>query len=358
MLALVSIESMVPADHPLRRLKLQADEVLRRMTADFDSMYAEGGRPSVPPERLLKSMMRMALYSVRSERMFCEQLRYNMLFRWFLNLDLMEPVFDATTFTKNRDRLMSHDTAGWFLREVVEHARSAHLLISEHFSVDGTLIESWASMESFRRKDDDGDDNNGFGTFKGEKRSNETHESKTDPEAKLIRKGRGREAKLAYKGHALMENRNGLVVGFTITEANGYAERAAALELLKAERERRPGKKGRRITVGADRGYAARNFVEGCRSLRITPHVAEYDNGKRQRLDSRTKNHPGYALSARARLRIEKVFGWMKGVGGLRRSSIASGGRLVTTNLGLSLPTRTSALPTTRRSRAHDFWVR
>jgi transposase len=322
MLALVSLESLVPADHPLRRLKPLADAALKRMSPEFDRMYAEGGRPSVPPERLLKAMMLIALFSVRSERMFCEQLGYNMLFRWFLDMDMVEAPFDATTFTHNRERLMEHDAAGRFFQDIVEQARAANLLSSDHFSVDGTLIESWASMKSFRKKDDDSDDNNRFGGFKGETRTNDTHESKTDPDAKLIRKGRGREAKLAYMGHALMENRNGLVVGFKVTEANGYAERDAALDLLKAERERRSGTVGRRLTVGADRGYAARNFLEGCRELRVTPHVAEYDDPKRNRLDSRTKGHPGYSLSGRARMLIEKVFGWIKPVGGLRRSRL------------------------------------
>jgi transposase len=320
MLALVSLEAMIPSDHPLRRLKPLADEILRGLSADFDRMYASQGRPSVPPERLLKAMVLIALYTVRSERLFCEQLGYNMLFRWFLDMDMMEPAFDATTFTHNRQRLIGHDVAAGFFEGVVDHARRAGLLSSEHFSVDGTMIESWASAKSFRAKGDGDGDNNGFGSFKGERRANDTHESKTDPEAKLWRKGRGREAKLAYMGHILMENRHGLAVGIEVTEANGFAEREAALRLLRRERQRRRGQTGRRLTVGADRGYAARSFVEGCRAMRITPHVAEYTNPAKHRLDARTKHHPGYSMSGRCRLLIEKVFGWLKPVGGMRRS--------------------------------------
>jgi transposase len=320
MLALVSLESLIPPEHPLRRLKPLADGALRNLSAEFDAMYAKVGRPSVPPERLVKSMLLMALYSVRSERMFCEQLRYNMLFRWFLDMDLMEPPFDATAFTHNRERLMNAHVADRLFTEIVEQARAHGLLSSEHFSVDGTLIESWASMKSFRKKDDDDGDNNGFGSFKGEKRTNDTHESKTDPEAKLWKKGRGREAKLAFMGHALMENRHGLVVGFTTTPAHGRAEREAALALLERERARRPGKVGKRLTVGADKGYCTHDFVARCRTLRVTPHVAEYDKGQPMRLDGRTKSHPGYRVSARARMLIEKIFGWTKSVGGMRRS--------------------------------------
>ena len=322
MLALASIESMVPADHPLRQIRVFADAALRNLSSEFEAMYAKVGRPSVPPERLVKSMLLIALYSVRSERMFCEQLHYNMLFRWFLDMDMVERPFDATAFTHNRERLMNAHIADRLFTEIVEQARAHGLLSSEHFSVDGTLIESWASMKSFRKKDDDGGDNNGFGSFKGEKRTNDTHESKTDPEAKLVKKGRGREAKLAYMGHALMENRNGLVVGFVTTTASGHAERDAAITLLKRERARRPGKVGKRLTVGADRGFCAREFVKRCRELRVTPHVSEYEKGKPMRLDGRTKAHAGYGVSFRARMLIEKVFGWTKSVGGMRRSRV------------------------------------
>ena len=226
MLALISVADRIPPDHPLRPIKALADQALAAMTDAFDVMYAENGRVSVPPERLLLSQLLMALFSVRSERQFCEQLQYNLLFRWFLDLDLMEPTFDHSTFSKNRERLLEHEAATRFLVEVVNQARQRGLLSGEHFSVDGTLIQAWASMKSFRRKDDDSDgDSNGWGDFRGEKRSNETHESKTDPEAKLMRKGNGHEAKLRYAAHALMENANGLVVAFAVTEANGRCER-------------------------------------------------------------------------------------------------------------------------------------
>src|SRR5262245_4729949 len=228
-LALTSLEGMVPTDHPLRAVEAFADEALRRLTTTFDELYAESGRSSVPPERLLKSMLLMALFSVRSERQLCEQLRFNMLFRWFVDMTMTEPPFDATVFTKNRERLLEHDVAAQFLVQVVEEARERHLLSSDHFSVDGTMIEAWGSTKSFRLKGEDAGDNNRFADFRGTTRSNDTHESKTDPEAKLWRKGHGREAKLAYMGHALMENRSGLVVDFEVTPASGRAEREAAL---------------------------------------------------------------------------------------------------------------------------------
>ncbi len=316
MLALVSIDSLVPPRHPLRQLKPLVDQILKGLSADFDSMYAVDGRPSVPPERLLKAMVLMALYGVRSERLFCEQLGYNMLFRWFLDMDMTDKVFVATVFTKNRDRLMDHDVAAKFLSATVEIARERGLLSSEHFSVDGTLIEAWASMKSFRPKDDHDSDNNGFGDFKGKKRSNETHESKTDPDAKLYRKGRGKEAKLAFMGHALMENRNGLIVDFELTEANGYAERDAAIAMLDRQR-RGKGRKPRRVTLAADAGYDAREFVRRCRERRVTPHVAQK---KHSAIDGRTTSHPGYAVSTKARRLIEKIFGWMKTAAAHRRT--------------------------------------
>jgi transposase len=318
MLALVSVESLVPQRHPLRTIKPLVDDILRELSPEFDAMYSADGRPSVPPERLLKSMVLMALFSVRSERLFCEQLAYNMLFRWFLDMDLTDEVFVPTVFTKNRDRLMNHEVAERFLGATVEVARERGLLSSEHFSVDGTLIEAWASMKSFRPKDDDDSDNNGFGDFKGKKRSNETHESKTDPEAKLYRKGRGKEAKMAFMGHALMENRNGLVVDFEVTEANGYAERRAATRMLKRHRKRL-GRTGsnRHGTVGADAGYDARDFVEECRELGFTPHVAQK---KHSAIDGRTTRHAGYQVSAKKRRLVEAIFGWTKAPGRLRRT--------------------------------------
>jgi len=288
------------------------------MSAKFGRMYAKIGRPSIPPERLLKSMVLIALYSVRSERQFCEQLDYNLLFRWFLDMDIDEPSFDPTSFGKNRERMMQHDVAGEFFNAIVAQAREAGLLSAEHFSVDGTLIEAWASLKSFRPKGDDDDgDNNGWSDFKGEKRSNETHESKTDPDAKLFRKGFGQEAKLCFMGHALMENRHALLVGFNVTQANGVAEREAALDLVDAQ----PRSSSRRITLGGDRGYDIRQFVQTLRMRNVTPHIAQTGH-RRPATDRRTTRHPGYFISIGYRRQIEKVFGWMKCVGGMRRSRL------------------------------------
>ncbi|MCU0677247.1 MAG: IS5 family transposase [Myxococcota bacterium] len=287
---------------------------LAELSPTFDVMYASGGRPSVPPERLLKAMLLMALYSVRSERQFCEQLEYNLLFRWFLDMDMLESAFVPTVLTHNRERLLEHEVAAQFFRAIVEQARAKNLMSAEHFSVDGTLIEAWASAKSFRPKDDDDDDNNGWSDFSGTKRRNDTHESKTDPESKLWRKGKGRESKLSYMGHALMENRNGLLVGFGVTEASGFAERDAALALLN---KAVPG--GNRITLGADRGYDCRDFVERCRTHDVTPHVAQNVH-QRSGIDRRTTRHPGYAVSIAVRRRIESIFGWLKTTAGLRRT--------------------------------------
>jgi transposase len=319
MLALVSPDSMVPENHILRRIKPIVDAILRDMSPTFDAMYATSGRTSVPPERLLKGTLLMAFFSVRSERALCEQIGYNMLFRWFLDMDMMEKPFDPTVFTHNRDRLLAHDVSTAFLAAVVERARNEGWLSSDHFSVDGTLIQSWASMKSFRPKDDDSDDNNGFGDFKGTKRTNETHESKADPDANLFRKGRGQEAKLCYMGHALMENRNGLVVDLELTEASGRAERQAAIRMLARERKKRDTRCPRRVTVAADRAYDTRDFVAECRQMRVTPHVAGCTH-RRPAIDARTTHHAGYAMSSRARMLIEKIFGWKKTIGGMRRS--------------------------------------
>lgn len=275
----------------------------------------------------------MSLYGVRSERQFCEQLGYNLLFQWFLDMDLGDEPFDHSVFSKNRERMLEHDVTRRFFDEVVEQARAVGMVSGDHFSVDGTLVEAWGSIKSFRRKGDDSDDNNQFGGFKGEKRTNETHESKTDPDARLYRRGRGREAKLSYMGHALMENRSGLVVDFDVTEASGTAERTTGLEMVDRERTRRKKKRkqakasrrrsrrGRRITLAADKGYDTRDFVRGCRERGATPHVAQNQHARRRSaIDGRTTRHPGYRQSARARLLIEKIFGWMKTAGGFRRS--------------------------------------
>lgn len=312
MLCLISAESRVPHDHPLRAVKALADVALKRLSPVFDAMYADTGRPSVPPERLLKGMLLIALHSVRSERQFCEQLNYNLLFRWFLDMDMLEEAFDASTFSRNRERLLEHEVAAHFFTAVREEA--AELMSGEHFSVDGTLLEAWASMKSFRPKDDEGGDNNGWGDFRGQKRSNDTHASKTDPESKLMRKGNGREAKLCFMGHALMENRNGLLIDLRVSQANGRAERETALEMLA---EHAHG----RATVGADRGYDTKDFVARAREQNVTPHVAKNENARRRSaIDGRTTRHEGYRISQTIRMRIEQVFGWIKSVGGLRRT--------------------------------------
>ena len=342
MLALVSLEAMVPDTHPLRPIKALADEALRRLDPVFAEMYAPMGRPSVPPERLLKALILMALHSVRSERQFCEQLRYNMLFRWFLDMDVTGDTFVPTVFSHNRERLLEHQVARRFFREVVELARERELLSEDHFSVDGTLIEAWGATRSFRPKDDPAPyDPNAFADFKGKKRSNATHASVTDPESRMYRKGYGREARLSHGAHALMENRNGLMVDFEVTEANGKTEREAALSMLDRERKRRAKRakkarrksrkqqasanrkkrKRRRMTVAADKAYDTKDFVRACRDRGVVPHVAQNAYGnRRSAIDRRTTRHPGYAHSQTKRLLIEKLFGWLKTIGGHRRS--------------------------------------
>jgi transposase len=335
MLALISVESRVPSEHPLRSVKPLVDEVLRGLGPTFDAMYSRVGRPSVPPERLLKASLLMALYGIRSERQFCEQLAYNMLFIWFLDMDLTEPAFDASTFSKNRERLLGHDVARLFFDGVVELAAERQLLSNEHFSADGTLVQAWASLKSYRPKDSDDSDSNAWADFRGERRSRETHESKTEPEAQLFRKGKQHEAKLSYMAHALMENRNGLVVDAEVTEANGKAERESAVRMVERQRKKRKAKrksqkaarnksrKPRRMTLGADKAYDTKDFVRRCRELRVTPHVAQFQHERRRSaIDARTTRHPGYDISQQARWRIEKVFGWMKAVAGFRGSRL------------------------------------
>lgn len=315
MICLVSPETSVPVDHPIRALKQVADAALATLSDVFEQMYAATGRPSVPPERLLKGQLLIALYSIRSERQLCEQLQYNLLFRWFLDMDMLESAFDASTYSRNRDRLMKHDVAAAFFSAVRDQGRD--LMSHEHFSVDGTLIEAWASLKSFRRKDDDDEgDNNGWGSFRGERRSNETHESKTDPDARLMRKGNGQPAKLSFMGHALVENRHGLLVDLRVSTATGKAEREVALEML--DDHERPI----RTTLGADRAYDTREFVDDCRELGVTPHVAQNTTNRRSALDGRTTRHVGYSISQRLRMRIEQVFGWGKTIGGLRRTRV------------------------------------
>ena len=321
MLCLISPEARVPSEHPLRAIKQLADEALRTLSPVFDEMYAAAGRPSIPPERLLKATLLMALYTVRSERLLCEQLNYNLLFRWFLDMDMVEESFVPTVFTKNRERLLAHDVAARFFGAVVEQAREAKLMSNEHFTVDGTLIDAWASLKSFKKKgideqDPPDDSQNPTVNFHGEKRSNDTHKSRTDPDARLARKGAGKEAKLSYSAHALMENRNGLIVGLQVDVADGHAERRSVLELID---DHLPG--ARRITVGADKAYDTTDFVADLRDRNVTPHVAQQVTKYRgSKIDERTTRHVGYEISQRIRKRVEEVFGWFKTVGNFRKT--------------------------------------
>ncbi len=314
-----SVEERIPLDHPLRRVKVQADAVLVAMGPEFEAMYAAVGRPSIAPERLLKSTLLIALYSVRSDRLFCEMLDYNMLFRWFLDMNLEERAFDHSTFSKNRARLIEHEIAKRFFAGVLEQAKAQRLLSDEHFTVDGTLIESWASFKSLKRKDGEppksGSDGTGMVDFKGEKRSNATHVSSTDPEAKLMRKGNGQPAKLSFGAHALMENRSGLLVDVAITDATLFEPKAAAPMLDRRRRARQ-----KLSTLGADKGYHNKSFVALLRKRNIAPHIARIESRDTPGLDARTTRHPSYSISQRKRKRIEEIFGWMKSVGGLRKS--------------------------------------
>ena len=318
MLVLMDPESLVPANHPLREVRKLTEAVFQELSPVFDQMYSRIGRASIPPERLLGATILMALYSIRSERLFCEQLSYNLLFRWFLGMDMHEPAFDHSTFSANRERLMEHEVAARFFQEVVTAARRQGLMSDDHFTVDGSLIEAWASLKSFKRKDGSDQDRRGPGgddpgnpavDFHGEKRSNDTHQSTTDPEAKLYRKGKGREAKLSYLANSLMENRNGLLVDFRIEEANGFAERAAAMAMVD---ENLPA--GARITLGADKGYDTADFIEACRERKVTPHVAQNQSNRRSAIDGRTARHGGYAVSQWKRKLVEEIFGWVKTV--------------------------------------------
>ena len=318
MLTSLSTEDLIPIDHPIRRIRKVIDEVVVDMDGDLDAMYSRIGRPSVPPEQLLKSTILMALYSVRSERAFCERLNYDLLFKWFLDLPIDARAFDPTTFTKNRDRLLEAEVADRFFAAVVRQAKLRRYVSSEHFSVDGTLLEAWASHKSFKPKD--GPDGpaapagrNVEVDFHRQKRSNQTHCSTTDPEALLARKSAGTPAHLCYAGHLLMENRNALIVDAELTQADGYAERATAIELL----ARLPGRARR--TVAADKGYDTRAFVAQCRDLGVTPHVAPHTTRRRSAIDRRTTRHPGHRTSQRIRPRIEEPFGWIKTIAGGRK---------------------------------------
>jgi transposase len=319
MFSYVSLEDRVPQDHPLRAIRKCVDEILRVMAKDFDGMYARTGRPSVPPERLLRAVLLQIFYTVRSERMLMEQMNYNLLFRWFVGLELDEPVWNHAVFSKNRERLLNQEVAREFFSRVLAQAQPH--LSDEHFTVDGTLIEAWASQKSFQKKDGGG---NEPGQFRGERRSNQTHESKTDPDARLYRKGHGQESKLGYLGHVLMENRYGLIVDAMLTQADGTAERDAALLMLYRKwRNRRQHRRHGPMSVGTDKAYDTRDFVATLRAMNIRPHVAQ--NTKRSggsAVDSRTSRHATYAVSQNKRPLIEKAFGWMKQTGGIRKTKL------------------------------------
>ncbi len=320
-LTFVDVNARIPQDHPMRTIKASADRALTALSSEFDRMYAEVGRPSIPPERLLKASLLIALYSVRSERAFCEELDYNMLYRWFLDMNLVEPSFDATVFTKNLERILKHRVGQQLFDEVVAEAYERGLLSDEHFTVDGTLIEAAASLKSFRRRDgdppsDDGDPGNTSVDFHGERRSNATHQSTTDPEARLLRKGKGKEAKLVFIAHALMENRNGILADFQVSQATGTAERDMVPVLLDEAKERGFHPK----TMGGDKAYDTHDCVAAMRRRGVTPHVAQNDSRRSSAIDGRTTYRPGYSISQRIRKRVEEIFGWMKTVGGLHRT--------------------------------------
>jgi len=311
-------ESLIPADHPLRAIKRMVEESLKALDEQFSRMYSSYGRPGIPAERLLKGLLLQILFTIRSERALMEHIRFNLLYRWFVGLDLQDPVWDPSTFSKNRDRLIEADIAVEFLRKVLARANDEALLSAAHFSVDGTLLEAWASLKSFRPKDGPPSKEppgqhgrNEEVDFHGEKRSNATHASTTDPESKLAKKGKGKEARLSYTGHVLMENRNGLAVDANVTQATGTCEGEAALEMV----QELSG--DNRVTVGADKAYDTKDFVKQCRANNVVPHVAQK---KDSAIDARTSRHDGYAVSLRRRKRIEEIFGWLKTVGCLRKT--------------------------------------
>jgi transposase len=326
MFSYVSLEERVPADHPLRTIRRITDRALERLSPQFGTLYVNFGRPSIPPEKLLRALLLQALYTIRSERQLMEQIDYNLLFRWFVGLGMDDAVWAPTTFTKNRDRLLAGDIAAAFFEAVLIHADSARLLSDEHFTVDGTLLEAWASHKSFRpRGDEPPTDGGGNPTvsFHGQRRRNATHQSTTDPDARLYKKAQGREAHLGYLGHVVMEHRSGLIVRATVTPADGHGERDAALVMI----EGIPGQ--HRITVAADKGYDTRDFVAELRAMEVTPHIAQHTTGRRSAIDARTTRHPGYAISQQKRKLVEQGFGWMKTIGGLRKLR-HRGGALVT----------------------------
>ncbi len=319
LLSSLSTEDLIPVDHPIRRIRVVVEAVLTELDDVFDAMYSAKGRPSVPPEMLLKASVLMAMYSMRSERAFCERLNYDMLFKWFLDLRIDDPSFDASTFSKNRQRLLDHDVADVFFEAVVDQAKLRRYISSDHFSVDGTLLEAWASHKSFKPKDDQPPaeppaGRNSEADFRGQKRSNDTHASTTDPDARLYRKSNNTAAELCYAGHVLMENRSGLLVDADLTAATGYAERDCAAEMLG-----RLPKRKRRRTVAGDKGYDTKGFVADARAAGFTPHVAQNTTNRRSAIDGRTTRHGGYTVSQRVRKRVEEPFGWLKTIGGGRK---------------------------------------
>jgi transposase len=317
----VDLEARVRADHPLRAIREIVNTALSLLAPEFARLYSAIGRPSIPPEKLLRAMLLQAFYSIRSERLLMERLEYDLLFRWFAGIGVDDAAWDHSSFSKNRDRLLEGDIAAKFLAVVLGQPRVKKLLSTDHFSVDGTLIEAWASMKSVKPQDGSGGPPDGGGgrnveaDFHGQKRSNLTHGSTTDPEARLYKKGKGKEAKLCFMGHSLMENRHGLIVEACLTEANGQAERVAALHMIEPYADRPLP-----ITLGADKGYDTEDFVNELRTMGVTPHVAQNQSGRRSAIDGRTTRHPGYAVSLRIRKRIEESFGWMKTIGGQRKS--------------------------------------
>jgi transposase len=318
----VSQEERIPKDHPLRKLRAMVDPILVSMSKDFNQMYADRGRPSIPPEYLLRALLVQILYTIRSERLLMEQLDYNLLFRWFVGLKMDDQVWDHSTFSKNRDRLLDADIAVLFLKKVVALAREKGLLSDEHFTVDGTLIEAWASLKSFQPKGTDApggssdDPGNPTVNFHGQQRKNDTHQSTTDPESKLYRKGDGKEARLSFMGHALIDNRHGLVVLTEYTQATGMAEREAGLKMIKKVAKRATGP----VTLGADKSYDVSGFVEDLRTLNVVPHVAQNTKNRSSAIDNRTTRHPGYEVSQRKRKLIEEAFGWLKTTGLMRKT--------------------------------------
>ena len=319
MFSYLSPEERVPKDHPLRTIRALVNGVLKELSRQFDTLYSHTGRPSIAPEKLLRALLLQILYSIRSERLLMEQLDYNLLFRWFVGLNMDDAVWDPTVFSKNRERLLAGEVAQAFFDQVLAQARERELLSDDHFTVDGTLIEAWAGQKSFKRKEAESpspppdDSGNPSLDCRGERRTNATHASTTDPEARLYKKAKGQEAKLAYLGHVLMENRHGLVVDTRVTQATGTAEREAALAMA----EGLPGQQ--RVTLGADKNYDTRDCVRELRELQVTPHVAQNTSGRSSAIDGRTTRHPGYAVSQQKRKRIEEIFGWLKTVGLLRK---------------------------------------